>query len=173
MSLPARCPRTSPRLSSAAARPTSGLAPAPSPRVTVAPSWTWYPARQAASAWASVLQATSSTPSRPAATMVSIALPPAPPTPTTVMRGLVPVAVARSIVMRAPPASARIIARTGMLGGHTTPPPGLGQVAVEAVPAALRAVDVAVDRLVADRRPAIRLVVLQPAGDLLRRPAGL
>src|SRR3954462_1206577 len=84
----------------------------------VGPSWTWYPARQAASAWASVLQATSSTPSRPAATMVSIALPPAPPTPTTVMRGLVPVAVARSIVMRSPPASARIIARTGMLGGH-------------------------------------------------------
>src|SRR3954449_2209743 len=54
-----------------------------------------------------------------------------------------------------------------------TPPARLGQVAVEAVPAALRAVDVAVDRLVADRRPAIRLVVLQPAGDLLRRPAGL
>src|SRR3954463_11759676 len=128
MSLPARCPRTSPRLSSAAARPTSGRAPAPSPRVTVGPSRTWYPARQAASAWASVLQATSPTPSRPAATMLSIALPPAPPTPTTVTCGLVPVAVARSIVMRAPPAATRIIARAGLLGGHSRGGNGPGPV---------------------------------------------
>src|SRR3954453_20419152 len=49
----------------------------------------------------------------------------------------------------------------------------LRQVAVEAVLAALGPVDVAVDRLVADRGPAVRLLVLQPAGDLLRRPAGL
>src|SRR4051794_2664297 len=52
------------------------------------------------------------------------------------------------------------------------PPPGLGQVAVQAVLAALRAVDVAVDGLVADRRPAVRLVPETPR-DLLRRPAGL
>src|SRR3954470_14774346 len=51
------------------------------------------------------------------------------------------------------------------------PPPGLGQVAVEAVLAALGAVDVAVDRLVADRGSARFL--FQPSGDLLRRPAGL
>ena len=49
----------------------------------------------------------------------------------------------------------------------------LRQVAVQAVLAALRPVDVAVDRLVADRGPAVRLVPLEPAGDLLRRPAGL
>src|SRR3954452_18646752 len=50
-------------------------------------------------------------------------------------------------------------------------PPGLGQVAVEAVLAALRAVHVPVDGLVADRRPAVRLVPATPR-DLLRRPAG-
>src|SRR5690242_635740 len=50
-------------------------------------------------------------------------------------------------------------------------PPGLGQVAVEAVLAALRAVHVPVDGLVADRRPAVRLVPETPR-DLLRRPAG-
>src|SRR3954451_1432795 len=51
------------------------------------------------------------------------------------------------------------------------PPPGLGQVAVEAVLAALGAVDVAVDRLVADRGSARFLS--QPSGGLLGRPAGL
>ena len=56
--------RISPRLSSAAARPTSGRRPAPSPCVTVVPSWTRRSARQLPSAWASVLQATNSTPSR-------------------------------------------------------------------------------------------------------------
>src|SRR4051812_4455623 len=49
------------------------------------------------------------------------------------------------------------------------PPPGLRQVAVEAVLAALRPVDVAVDGLVADRGSA--LFLFQPSGDLLRRPA--
>src|SRR4051795_12158698 len=48
----------------------------------------------------------------------------------------------------------------------------LGQVAVEVIPPAFRPVDVAVDGLVADRRPAVRLL-LEPAGYLLRRPAGL
>src|SRR4051794_19900360 len=52
-----------------------------------------------------------------------------------------------------------------------TPPPGLRQVAVEAVPPALGAVDVPVDGLVADRRPAVRRLPLQPPRDLLRRPA--
>src|SRR5215210_1370263 len=52
------------------------------------------------------------------------------------------------------------------------PPTCLRQVAEEAVLLALRAVDVAVDRLVTDGRPAIRLVPEAP-GDLLRRPAGL
>src|SRR4051794_25966637 len=47
------------------------------------------------------------------------------------------------------------------------PPPGLGQVAEEAVLAALRPVDVAVDRLVADGRPSVRLL-LEPTSDLLR-----
>ena len=56
-------------------------------RVTVVPSWMRRSVRQLPSAWASVLQATNSTPSRCAVIMLLIALPPAPPTPTTVMRG--------------------------------------------------------------------------------------
>src|SRR4051812_365299 len=52
-----------------------------------------------------------------------------------------------------------------------TPPPGFGQVAVEAVLAALGAVDVPVDGLVADRGSA--RLLSQPSGDLLGRPAGL
>src|SRR3954454_1285452 len=51
------------------------------------------------------------------------------------------------------------------------PPARLGQVAVEAVLAALGAVDVPVDGLVADRGSARFLS--QPSGDLLGRPAGL
>src|SRR3954454_23078008 len=54
-----------------------------------------------------------------------------------------------------------------------TPAARLGQVAVQAVPLTLGAVDVAVDGLMADRRPFIRLLLFQPSGDLLRRPAGL
>src|SRR3954464_2984885 len=48
----------------------------------------------------------------------------------------------------------------------------LRQLAGEALLAALRGVDVAVDGLVADGRPPVRFL-LEPAGDLLRRPAGL
>src|SRR3954469_25514333 len=62
-------------------------------------------------------------------------------------------------------------ARLAAVAG-AAPPPGLRQVAVEAVLAALRPVDVPVDGLVADGRPSIRFL-LEPAGDLLRRPAGL
>src|SRR5690349_10103804 len=53
------------------------------------------------------------------------------------------------------------------------PPARLRQVAVEGVLPALRAVDVPVDGLVAHRGPAVRLLPLEPTGDLLRRPAGL
>ena len=52
------------------------------------------------------------------------------------------------------------------------PPSGLGQMAVETIIAALGTVDVPVDRLVADGGSAVRRLPLQPAGDLLRRPAG-
>src|SRR5262245_50276359 len=45
-------------------------------------------ALELASAWASVLATTNSTPLRPEAIMLLTALPPAPPTPNTVMRGL-------------------------------------------------------------------------------------
>src|SRR5690606_28279319 len=74
--------------SSAAARPTSGSAPAPSPSVTLAPSWISRSDFDMVSACASVLATTKSTPLRPAVIMLLTALPPPPPTPNTVMRGL-------------------------------------------------------------------------------------
>src|SRR5215207_1652105 len=52
------------------------------------------------------------------------------------------------------------------------PPARLGQVAVEAVPAPVRSVDVPVDGLVADGW-SVRCLPLEPSGDLSRRPAGL
>src|SRR5579885_2799803 len=73
--------------SSAAARPTSGREPAPSPRVTPMPSWILRGAFDNCSACASVLQAMNSQPTRFERIMLLTALPPAPPTPTTVMRG--------------------------------------------------------------------------------------
>ena len=74
--------------SSAAAAPTSGRAPAPSPSVTRAPSWSLLPARLCCSAWASVFATTNSQPSSCFSIMLLTALPPAPPTPITVIRGL-------------------------------------------------------------------------------------
>src|SRR5229473_1238397 len=70
------------RASSAAARPASGLDPAPKP---VEPSWTWLFAWVRESAWASVLAAMNSTPATPFRIMWSTALPPAPPTPITLI----------------------------------------------------------------------------------------
>src|SRR4051794_7108147 len=74
--------------SSAAARPTSGCEPAPSPSVTCTPIWMMRSALDMVSACASVLATTKSTPDRPISIMLLTALPPAPPTPNTVMRGL-------------------------------------------------------------------------------------
>ena len=79
--------RMSSTASSAAARPTSGRAPAPSPRVTPVPSWILRGAADSCSACASVLQTTNSQPIRFDRIMLLTALPPAPPTPMTVMRG--------------------------------------------------------------------------------------
>ena len=87
MWLPESWSRISSSASSAAARPTSGRAPAPRPWVMVLPSCTLRSVRPAASACASVLQETNSTPSRCEVIMLLTALPPAPPTPTTVIFG--------------------------------------------------------------------------------------
>ena len=75
--------------SSALFLPTSGFAPAPSPRVRPGPSWTLLDARLASSACVSVLAAMNSTPSRPLWIIVLSALPPPPPTPTTLMRACI------------------------------------------------------------------------------------
>src|SRR2546425_6817815 len=71
--------------SSAARRPTSGLAPAPRPCVSLAPSCTLTGASEARSAWLSVFAAIRSTPPKVDSTMRLIELPPAPPSPMTLI----------------------------------------------------------------------------------------
>ena len=72
---------------SAASRPTSGLAPAPKPRLLfLIPSWILLGADRRSSACLSVLAQTKVMPFTPFCTMVSTALPPPPPTPITVKR---------------------------------------------------------------------------------------
>ncbi len=74
-------------VSSAAALPTSGRAPAPNPPVMSGPSWIRCSAMEFDRACASVLATMNSTPSILASIMLAIALPPAPPTPTTTILG--------------------------------------------------------------------------------------
>ncbi len=76
---------SSSRLSSAAALPTCGSAPAPRPRVAAEPICTLTSASIIRSACASVLTAMNSTPERPASTMRLTAFVPPPPTPATLM----------------------------------------------------------------------------------------
>ena len=85
MSAPLSVSLISSRDSEAAASPTSGLAPAPSPFVDSCPMSSLTSASHIASAWASVLAAMNSTPRRPASTMRLTALVPPPPMPTTLM----------------------------------------------------------------------------------------
>src|SRR5215831_5134327 len=77
--------------------PTSGLPPAPRPRVSFSPSWNLMGERLARRACASVLAAMKSTPGSPAAIIVFTALPPPPPTPTTLIRAP-PLASTNSII---------------------------------------------------------------------------
>src|SRR5262245_7727605 len=112
---PARWSRISSITSSAAARPTSGCEPAPSPSVTRTPIWMMRSALDMVSACASVLATTKSQPTRPAVIMLLTALPPAPPTPNTVIRGLSSriSGTFRSIVMAASPERWRECRRVG------------------------------------------------------------
>ena len=71
--------------SSAAWRPTSGVAPAPSPFVILLPIWSLTAARELRSACTSVLATMNSTPVSPESIMRLTALPPEPPTPMTLM----------------------------------------------------------------------------------------
>ena len=71
--------------SSAAWRPTSGLAPAPRPRVSSRPTSSLTSASDISRAWASVLMAMNSTPRRPSSIMRLTAFTPPPPMPTTLM----------------------------------------------------------------------------------------
>src|SRR5215471_1379076 len=87
MSAPCRASATRDASSSAAARPISGFAPAPRPRVKFLPRWTFTPAMLASSTWQSVLETMKSTPSTPASIIVLTALPPPPPTPITLIAG--------------------------------------------------------------------------------------
>ena len=85
MSAPASACLMSSWESSAASAPTSGFAPAPRPLVMSPPMWTLMSASEMASACASVLTATNSTPRIPSSIMRFTALVPPPPTPTTLM----------------------------------------------------------------------------------------
>ena len=87
-SAPCTAAMISSRFSSIACRPISGRAPAPRPRVSFLPIWTFRSDRDAASAWASVLTEMNSTPSRRSSIIRFTALPPPPPTPITFIRAL-------------------------------------------------------------------------------------
>ena len=71
---------------SAASRPTSGLAPAPKPRLLFAPSCNLCGTVRRSRACLSVLAQINVTPLIPCCTICSTALPPPPPTPNTVKR---------------------------------------------------------------------------------------
>jgi len=86
MSAPCSASMIASRSSSAAWRPTSGFAPAPSPLVTFAPRCSL--ALQFLIACASVLAVMNSTPSTPLLSMCATALPPPPPTPMTLITAL-------------------------------------------------------------------------------------
>jgi hypothetical protein len=88
MSAPFSASFSSSRLSVAAARPTSGFAPAPSPRVPLEPIWIFTSASDMSSAWASVFTAMNSTPDTPASTMRVTAFVPPPPTPHTLITAM-------------------------------------------------------------------------------------
>ena len=85
MSAPLRTSSISSRWSSAALAPTSGLAPAPSPRVSSRPTSSLTSASLMSSACASVLIAMNSTPLSPSSIIRFTALTPPPPIPTTLM----------------------------------------------------------------------------------------
>jgi hypothetical protein len=88
MSAPFSTSFNSSRLSVAAAIPTSGFAPAPSPRVPFDPIWILTSASDINSACASVLTAMNSTPDSPASTMRVTAFVPPPPTPQTLITAM-------------------------------------------------------------------------------------
>ena len=85
MSAPLRTSSISSAWSSAAFLPTSGSAPAPSPRVSSRPTSSLTSASLISSAWASVLMAMNSTPLSPTSIIRLMALTPPPPMPTTLM----------------------------------------------------------------------------------------
>ena len=88
MSAPRRESAIRSRSSMAAARPISGLAPAPSPLVISPPNCSTVLESISDSAWASVLAQIKSTPSTSFSIMCLTALPPPPPTPMTLITAL-------------------------------------------------------------------------------------
>ena len=73
------------RSSNAASRPTSGFAPAPKPRVKLAPNWILVAAWLLLNDWESVLALIYSTPQIGFSIILLMALQPPPPTPITLM----------------------------------------------------------------------------------------
>ena len=85
MSAPCRASMIFSESSRAACRPTSGLLPAPSPLVSLAPIWIFSGAREPFRAWQSVFATMNSTPCRLVEIIRLTALLPPPPTPITLM----------------------------------------------------------------------------------------
>ena len=88
MSAPRKSWNSDSALSSAALAPTCGLPPAPSPRVSFSPMRSRFGESERASACASVLTVTNSTPRTPAWIIRFTAFEPPPPTPITMMRAV-------------------------------------------------------------------------------------
>ena len=84
--------------SSAACRPSSGLAPVPNPRVVSQPSWTLVWALDFSRSWQSVLKTMNSTPVRPDSIMLLTAFPPAPPRPMTLILADWPLSTSSKVV---------------------------------------------------------------------------
>ena len=103
-SAPVRLSSISVAWSSAARRPISGSAPAPSPRVSSRPTSSFTSASLLRSACASVLTAMNSTPLTPPSIIRLTALTPPPPTPTTLM-------TARKLLLADAMASSNVQAR--------------------------------------------------------------
>src|SRR5690348_5545608 len=138
------------RSSSAASRPTSGLAPAPRPLVTVVPSCIVVLARFLLSACASVFIEMNSTPCTPLLIMWSTAFPPQPPTPTTLI-------TASGDWL----SSSSIISVSCCCRCSRTPPPGAGRLEVSLEPA-LHPLEDLLEAGSLDARVAIALHLVEP-----------
>src|SRR5256714_9787121 len=132
-----------------AGRPISGLARAPTPRVTFWPTCTCASALLLSRACASVFTEMNSTPWSPSSTMRFRALPPPPPTPTTFIRAF----------CETVSSSSKIMAPSGDRSEEVLQPP-------------LQRSQQLVDPRTPDRRAAVRAALPQPPRRVQHQPDG-